>query len=197
MISAGRWSLDGQLSQRTRFWHEAAQQPFAQSRSGQRTCLLNRDRTLPPRCANRCGRRSTGRLCEARRLSFGRCLPTREIRQAHPRSRACYCLPRYPITLVRLITLRSAIFASLVRRSSWTPSAKERPLCRCLDFQTETLRFQLLRDGGIVRFSKLSRLPLLSGRATMPRLPARLDFVAAISSSANNSSAPGLDWFVP
>ena len=35
-----------------------------------------------------------------------------------------FCLPRYCMTLVRLITLSSAIFPSLVKMSSWTPSAK-------------------------------------------------------------------------
>ena len=48
---------------------------------------------------------------------------TCETRSALPICRTS-CLPRYCMTLVRLITLRSAIFASLVKMSSWTPSAK-------------------------------------------------------------------------
>ena len=48
---------------------------------------------------------------------------TCETRSALPIWRTS-CLPRYCMTLVRLITFRSAIFASLVKMSSWTPSAK-------------------------------------------------------------------------
>ena len=79
----------------------------------------------------------SAQMCESLRVSINwafmcsqapvlRTLPssTCETRSASPIWRVSR-LPRYCITLVRLMTLRAAIFASLVKRSSWTPSAKE------------------------------------------------------------------------
>ena len=79
---------------------------------------------LAPRCACPCACRSIACSCEARRRPC-RTLPsnTWETRSSSPILRI-FRLPRYSITLVRLMTLRSAIFASLVKISSCTPSTK-------------------------------------------------------------------------
>src|SRR5207245_9006808 len=55
-------------------------------------------------------------------------------------------------------------------------------------------RFQLLRDGGIARCSKRSRLPLRLGRATMSPLLQQLDFVAAIFFLGHQLQCAWLGW---
>ena len=131
-----------------------------------------------------------------RRL-YGRCPPAHAIHADHCRSDADFVCRDIPSRCVRLITFRSAIFASLVRMSSCTPSTKARAssLAR-LNFQTAERRFRLLAVAGLIRFPKRSSpaaLPVQSG--TLPE--ARwLDCAAPIFFRARKFQCGALDWFV-
>ena len=78
-------------------------------------------RIARPIHACQCGCQSTARL---NGLAVPAYASFQHVRDTQRITMYPICLPRYCMTLVRLITLRSAILASLVKTSSWTPSAK-------------------------------------------------------------------------
>ncbi len=159
--------LSRPVSQKPRFSREAVQRLSARSRFGERTSGLNRDRILRPIRACQCACRSIAHSNEFWLRLCGT-LPsnTWETRSASPISRA-FCLPRYCVTLVRLITLRSAIFASLVKMSSCTPSAKKACSFSSLRFSNGNTAMPVVTGWRTIRFSKRSRLMALPVRATL------------------------------